>query len=120
MDRKLFSSLVNPLLHLIAIVLSSVPVLRDVETESAKAVTWAKSTVKQNDAGVRLVITHAREIRQLAWHYKGNYLAAVLPGTSPDAVCIHSLAKQQTQVCARLMGRDRDNTGNEEGMLGMN
>lgn len=61
--------------------------------------TWAKANESQQKRGIRLVITHSREIQQLAWHYKGTYLAAVLPGSSPDAVCIHSFIKQQTQVC---------------------
>lgn len=60
--------------------------------------TWAKANESQHKRGIRIVITHSRDIQQLAWHYKGTYLAAVLPGSSPDAVCIHSFAKQQTQV----------------------
>ncbi|KAG1688024.1 hypothetical protein DVH05_004434 [Phytophthora capsici] len=47
--------------------------------------------------GIRVVLHHTSDIKDVAWHYKGDYLSTVAPGAGSSAVLIHQLSKRKTQ-----------------------
>ncbi|CAH0517998.1 unnamed protein product [Peronospora belbahrii] len=47
--------------------------------------------------GVRVVLHHTSDVKDIAWHYKGDYLSTVSPGAGSGAVLIHQLSKRKTQ-----------------------
>ncbi|CEG37794.1 ribosome biogenesis protein bop1-like [Plasmopara halstedii] len=47
--------------------------------------------------GIRVVLHHTSDVKNLAWHYKGDYLSTVAPGAGSGAVLIHQLSKRKTQ-----------------------
>lgn len=104
--------------------------LADVGGEAAKSsvtpVTWthftgtqlptsptspSSSSWMQDKAGtgIRLVLRHLGEVRDVAWHAKGDYLSTVTPACESRAVLIHQISKRQTQnpfrkVVGRVQG----------------
>ncbi|XP_039277204.1 ribosome biogenesis protein BOP1 homolog [Nilaparvata lugens] len=48
--------------------------------------------------GVLIVIKHFKEIKQIAWHGKGDYFAAVMPDGANRSVVIHQLSKGRSQL----------------------
>ena len=48
--------------------------------------------------GIRIKIKHRFEIRQIVWHYGGDYFAAVMPTGANKSVVIHNLSKRKSQV----------------------
>ncbi|RKP09863.1 NUC169 domain-containing protein [Thamnocephalis sphaerospora] len=63
----------------------------------AFACRWDKPTPEQKAQGILAVLVHRREVKQIAWHRKGDYFATIQPEADDAAVLIHQLAKQQTQ-----------------------
>ncbi|CAL1272593.1 unnamed protein product [Larinioides sclopetarius] len=61
-------------------------------------VTWALPSDEQKAMGVRLIITHANEVKQIAWHAKGDYFATVVPNSGFRSIVIHQLSKFRSQV----------------------
>lgn len=51
---------------------------------------WAK--------GHRVVIKHRHEVKQVTWHAKGDYFAAVIPNGGNRSVIIHQLSKKRSQI----------------------
>lgn len=47
--------------------------------------------------GIRVVLHHTSDVKDVAWHYKGDYLCTVAPGAGAGAVLIHQLSKRKTQ-----------------------
>lgn len=47
--------------------------------------------------GIRVVLHHTTDVKDVAWHYKGDYLSTVAPGAGASAVLIHQLSKRKTQ-----------------------
>jgi len=48
--------------------------------------------------GVRATINHKFEVKQVAWHHRGDYFAALMPSGSNNSVVIHQLSKKRSQV----------------------
>lgn len=46
---------------------------------------------------VKIVIEHKFAVKQLAWHYKGDYIASVCPSGESACVMIHQLSKKKSQ-----------------------
>ena len=61
-------------------------------------VRWHNGGAGVDDASIAYTIEHRLEVTKLTWHHKGNYLASVMPEGEHDAVAIHSIGKQATQV----------------------
>ncbi|XP_046911786.1 ribosome biogenesis protein bop1-B [Dermatophagoides farinae] len=58
---------------------------------------------QENDAedwlkGIRLIIKHDFEIKQLAWHAAGEYISTVMPHASNRSIVIHHLSRMKSQV----------------------
>lgn len=47
--------------------------------------------------GIRVVLHHTSDVKDIAWHYKGDYLSTVAPGAGSSAVLIHQVSKRSTQ-----------------------
>lgn len=45
-------------------------------------------------AGVLVKIEHANQVKRVAWHGRGDYLAAVSPGAASGAVMIHQVSRR--------------------------
>uniref|UniRef100_A0A182NK53 Ribosome biogenesis protein BOP1 homolog n=1 Tax=Anopheles dirus TaxID=7168 RepID=A0A182NK53_9DIPT len=62
------------------------------------AVQWGEVTEDERKLGVRIVITHFREVRQVTWHGRGDYFATVMPDAAYRSVMIHQLSKRRSQL----------------------
>ncbi|XP_058123678.1 ribosome biogenesis protein BOP1 homolog isoform X2 [Anopheles ziemanni] len=62
------------------------------------AVQWGEVTEEERKAGVRVVITHFREVKQVTWHGRGDYFASVMPDAANRSVLIHQLSKRRSQL----------------------
>ncbi|RWS13226.1 ribosome biogenesis protein bop1-A-like protein [Dinothrombium tinctorium] len=61
------------------------------DKEEAKSKAWKE--------GIRVIIKHRYEIKQLTWHYGGDYFAAVMPeGGNKHSVIIHQLSKKRSSM----------------------
>ena len=60
---------------------------------------WTRpSDADKSAKGLRFVIEHPFDVKQIAWHHKGNYFATVMPEGASQVVLVHALQKQTTQV----------------------
>ncbi len=48
--------------------------------------------------GIRIIIKHRFEVKQITWHYAGDYFASVMPNGANKSVVIHHLSKRKSQV----------------------
>ncbi|KFB50623.1 hypothetical protein ZHAS_00018947 [Anopheles sinensis] len=62
------------------------------------AVQWGEVTEEERKAGVRVVITHFRDVKQVTWHGRGDYFASVMPDAANRSVLIHQLSKRRSQL----------------------
>uniref|UniRef100_A0A182KD43 Ribosome biogenesis protein BOP1 homolog n=1 Tax=Anopheles christyi TaxID=43041 RepID=A0A182KD43_9DIPT len=62
------------------------------------AIQWGEVTEEEKKLGVRIVITHFREVRQVTWHGRGDYFATVMPDAAYRSVMIHQLSKRRSQL----------------------
>lgn len=46
---------------------------------------------------VKIVIQHKFQVKQVAWHYKGDYISTVCPSGQSACVMIHQLSKKKSQ-----------------------
>lgn len=49
--------------------------------------------------GIRITVVHKFDIKNVTWHSRGDYFAAVMPSGSNKSVMIHQLSKRRSQVC---------------------
>lgn len=70
------------------------------ENERIKtAVQWSTCTdPEETKMGVRLILTHFQEIKQVTWHGRGDYFASVMPTGQNRSVLIHQLSKRRSQI----------------------
>ncbi|KXJ78016.1 hypothetical protein RP20_CCG005849 [Aedes albopictus] len=61
------------------------------------AVQWVDFTDEERRSGVRIVINHFKEIKQVTWHGRGDYFATVMPEAANRSVLIHQLSKRRSQ-----------------------
>jgi len=64
----------------------------------ATAVGWKEVSKEDYKQGVRLIIDHFKEVKQVAWHGKGDYIATVVDEGQNRSVLIHQLSKRRTQM----------------------
>lgn len=81
-------------------ILAEAPVSDRIENEKLKvAVQWS-SEIPEDEYkdGVRIIINHFQEIKQVTWHGKGDYFATVMPNGLSRSVIIHQLSKRNSQT----------------------
>lgn len=62
------------------------------------AVQWEQANEEEWSYGVRVVVTHFKEIKQVTWHARGDYFSSVMPEGANRSVLIHQLSKRRSQV----------------------
>lgn len=74
--------------------------LESVEPSDTPVSSWKfyHETDEPWNEGHRAVIEHKFDVKQLHWHYKGDYLSAVLPSGANRSVVIHQLTKKRSQL----------------------
>ncbi|ETN63884.1 ribosome biogenesis protein bop1 (block of proliferation 1 protein) [Anopheles darlingi] len=79
--------------------LAEAPRLDTLDNERIKtAVQWGEVTEDDYKLGVRIAITHFREVKQVTWHGRGDYFATVMPDAANRSVMIHQLSKRRSQL----------------------
>lgn len=80
--------------------IASLEPAEELTAETKPVVEWIKVEQDSEDwnKGIRIVIRHHFEIRQLTWHSGGEYFATVMPTGANRSVVIHHLTKQKSQV----------------------
>ncbi|KHJ42552.1 BOP1NT domain protein [Trichuris suis] len=59
---------------------------------------WEKCEGSEYDKGFRFVIAHKKLIKQVTWHSRGDYLAAVSPQSGSNTVIVHHISKMRSQA----------------------
>ncbi|KAF4533301.1 hypothetical protein B566_EDAN004422 [Ephemera danica] len=62
------------------------------------AVQWMQAEGAEWDAGLRVIINHFKELRQVTWHGRGDYLAAVVPDGQNRSVLVHQVSRRRSQL----------------------
>lgn len=81
-------------------ILAEAPVSDRIENEKLKvAIQWS-SEIPEDEYkdGVRIIINHFQEIKQVVWHGKGDYFSTVMPNGLSRSVIIHQLSKRNSQT----------------------
>ncbi|XP_029700420.1 ribosome biogenesis protein bop1 [Takifugu rubripes] len=66
--------------------------------EGVEPVTWSECEGEELDQGIHLRISHPKDVHQVTWHTKGDYLASVMPDNSSHLqVFIHQLSRRRSQ-----------------------
>lgn len=76
------------------------------EDTSNKVVSWTLPSEKQKTLGVKLIISHSNEVKQLIWHAKGDYFSSVACNAGSRSVIIHQLSKFQSQNPFKILKGD--------------
>lgn len=58
---------------------------------------WHKSTQRQMEQDICIVIVCKKPVKKLSWHRKGDYFVTVQPDSGNTSVLIHQLSKHLTQ-----------------------
>lgn len=67
---------------------------KDKHKNNTSARPWLERRV---GTGIRVVLHHTSDVKDIAWHYKGDYLSTVTPAAGSSAVLIHQISKRKTQ-----------------------
>lgn len=80
-------------------ILSELPKNDAVELDRiVTAVNWNVPNDQEYKTGIRIVIDHFKDIKQVIWHSKGDYFATVMPDAANRSVLIHHLSKRKSLV----------------------
>lgn len=74
--------------------------LKSIEPSDTPVSNWEyyDETNEPWDIGHRVVIHHKFDVKQLDWHYKGDYLSVVCPSGANRSVAIHQISKKRSQL----------------------
>lgn len=61
-------------------------------------VSWSTPSLEEYDQGVRIVLHHFKDVKQVTWHGRGDYFATVMPEGANRSVLIHQLSKRKSQI----------------------
>ncbi|XP_059487702.1 ribosome biogenesis protein BOP1 homolog [Neocloeon triangulifer] len=62
------------------------------------AVKWEQAEGADWDAGQRVVVTHFKELKQVVWHGRGDYMAVVVSEGQNRSVIVHQVSKRRSQI----------------------
>ncbi|XP_041375596.1 ribosome biogenesis protein bop1-like [Gigantopelta aegis] len=66
-------------------------------SEKKLPVQWETFSEEKYEVGFRIKISHPKEVSQVTWHIKGDYLATVMPKGDSMSVLIHQFSKRRSQ-----------------------
>lgn len=102
-DKKVL--LINPGVgdHLITTktdqLLEIIPQSDVIVSEKVKsAVQWEQAEGESWNKGIRIILNHFKTVKQVTWHGKGDYFAAVMPDGQNRSVLINQLSKRRSQL----------------------
>ncbi|CAH0726848.1 unnamed protein product, partial [Brenthis ino] len=80
--------------------LAEPPPKHDVQMDerTQSCVSWEEADAAQRARGVRVSVAHFKPVTHLAWHAKGDYLAATLAEGASRAVVVHQLSRRRSQL----------------------
>nr|NVI69904.1 putative ribosome biogenesis protein BOP1 homolog [Cucujiformia] len=61
-------------------------------------VQWSQPEEDLYKRGVRVVLTHFKEVNQVTWHGKGDYFASVMPDGQNRSVLISQISQRRSQL----------------------
>lgn len=61
-------------------------------------ISWIAPSSEDHDQGIRIVLHHFKDVKQVTWHGKGDYFATVMPEGANRSVLIHQLSKRKSQI----------------------
>uniref|UniRef100_T1J4W3 Ribosome biogenesis protein BOP1 homolog n=1 Tax=Strigamia maritima TaxID=126957 RepID=T1J4W3_STRMM len=67
------------------------------DATSKSSIEWKTVSEEDWDKGIRFILDHPKEVKQVTWHAKGDYFATVLPNGGSASVQVHQLIKRQSQ-----------------------
>ena len=70
----------------------------DTKVSEWKLITNESGNNKDWKEGKRIIISHTKDVKQIAWHIKGDYFAVVMPQGGNRSVMIHQMSKKRSQV----------------------
>lgn len=59
---------------------------------------WDQPDKEQWTNGFRVILTHSKPVKQVAWHGKGDYFSSVMPDGANRSVLIHQLSRRRSQL----------------------
>ncbi|XP_012261074.2 ribosome biogenesis protein BOP1 homolog [Athalia rosae] len=62
------------------------------------AVQWEQAGGENWQTGIRIILNHFKDVKQVTWHARGDYLATVMPDGQNRSVLIHQLSKRRSQL----------------------
>lgn len=74
------------------------PLLSLVPERVQSAIQWEQAGDEDWAQGIRIIVNHFKEIRQVTWHGRGDYFASVMPEGAHRSVVIHQLSRRRSQV----------------------
>lgn len=67
---------------------------KDKHSKTPPARPWLE---RRAGTGIRIVLHHTSDVKDVTWHHKGDYLSSMVPGAGASAVLIHQISKRKTQ-----------------------
>ncbi|XP_063708159.1 ribosome biogenesis protein BOP1 homolog [Culicoides brevitarsis] len=69
------------------------------ENERVKnVISWSVPSQEDYDQGIRIVLHHFKDVKEVTWHGRGDYFATVMPEGANRSVLIHQLSKRKSQI----------------------
>lgn len=62
------------------------------------AVTWRKPDATEWSNGIRVVLEHFKDVKQIVWHKQGDYFVTVIPHGMNRSILIHQLSRWRSQI----------------------
>lgn len=64
------------------------------------AVQWDHISPSSDDwkDGIRIILHHFKEVKQISWHGRGDYFSTVMPDGENRSVLIHQLSRRRSQL----------------------
>nr|NVI69920.1 putative ribosome biogenesis protein BOP1 homolog [Cucujiformia] len=80
-------------------VLQEAPATESVMSERVRTtVQWSRPDEDLQNRGVRIVLTHFKEVSQVTWHGRGDYFASVMPDGQNRSVLISQISQRRSQL----------------------
>ncbi|ELT96122.1 hypothetical protein CAPTEDRAFT_130363, partial [Capitella teleta] len=70
------------------------------ESETGKKIPadWHECSAEEKANGLRIKISHAKNVTHVSWHSKGDYFVSLMPEGQSQSVFIHQLSRIRSQI----------------------